>query len=106
MPAFTRGTARSAVRSWTSGRRDDVLDDLKDPNAIQRERIDFIFVKAPPRCEAVLDPGADADADGLGTGIWDDPVVDGPGGLVFVSDHSGISLDLSCEDAARGGDGT
>jgi len=81
----------------TSGRRDDVVDDLKDPNARQQQRIDFIFVKTPRRCDATFDAAPDADGDGLGTGIWDDPVVDGPGGMVFVSDHSATSVDLSCE---------
>ena len=81
----------------TSGRRDDVVDDMKDPNSRQSQRIDFIFVKAPRSCEASFDPDADADADGLGTGIWDDPVVDGPGGMAFVSDHSATSVDLTCE---------
>ena len=84
----------------TSGRRDDVVDDMKDPNARQQQRIDFIFVKAPRSCAASFDPEADADGDGLGTGIWDDPVVDGPGGMVFVSDHSATSADLTCEGSA------
>jgi endonuclease/exonuclease/phosphatase family metal-dependent hydrolase len=81
----------------TSGRRDDVVDDMKDPNARQLGRIDFIFVKPPARCAPVFDPDPDGDGDGLGTGVWDDPVTDGPGGMVFVSDHSGTSADLSCE---------
>jgi endonuclease/exonuclease/phosphatase family metal-dependent hydrolase len=84
----------------TSGRRDDVVDDMKDPNARQQQRIDFIFVKAPRSCAASFDPEADADGDGLGTGIWDDPVVDGPGGMAFVSDHSATSVDLTCEGSA------
>jgi len=80
----------------TSGRRDDVVDDMKNPTSRQLERIDFILLKAPARCPAALDPDPDADGDGIGTGIWDDPVLDGPGGMVFVSDHSGTSIDLSC----------
>jgi endonuclease/exonuclease/phosphatase family metal-dependent hydrolase len=82
----------------TSGRRDDRVDDLKDPNSRQVERIDFMFVKTPTACSVAFDPDADADGDGIGTGIWDDPVADGPGGMVFVSDHSATSFDLSCED--------
>jgi endonuclease/exonuclease/phosphatase family metal-dependent hydrolase len=81
----------------TSGRRDEVVDDMKDPNSLQVERIDFILVRAPARCAPVFDPDPDDDGDGLGTGVWDDAVTDGPGGMVFVSDHSGTSLDLSCE---------
>jgi hypothetical protein len=86
----------------TSGRRDDLVDDLRNPDARQSQRIDFLFVKPPARCTATLDTADDADGDGLGTGIWDDPVLDGPGGIVFVSDHSGISADLSC-NATRSG---
>jgi endonuclease/exonuclease/phosphatase family metal-dependent hydrolase len=81
----------------TSGRRDDVVDDMKDPNSRQVERIDFIWVKPPESCAAGFDPDADVDGDGIGTGIWDDPVLDGPGGMVFVSDHSGTSMDIACE---------
>ena len=81
----------------TSGRRDDVVDDMKDPNARQAQRIDFIWVKPPAGCAAGFDPDPDADGDGIGTGIWDDPVIDGPGGMVFVSDHSGTSMDIACE---------
>jgi endonuclease/exonuclease/phosphatase family metal-dependent hydrolase len=84
----------------TSGRSDDVVDDMKDPNARQSERIDFIFLKAPRRCDASFDPAPDGDGDGLGTGIWDDPVLDGPGGMAFVSDHSATSVDLTCEGSA------
>jgi endonuclease/exonuclease/phosphatase family metal-dependent hydrolase len=83
----------------TSGRRDNLVDDLKDPNSKQLERIDFVFVKTPPRCSPMFDPDLDGDGDGLGTGIWDDPVTDGPGGMVFVSDHSATSVDLSCEES-------
>ncbi|HUF83847.1 MAG TPA: endonuclease/exonuclease/phosphatase family protein [Acidimicrobiia bacterium] len=81
----------------TSGRRDEVVDDMKDPNARQLRRIDFTFVKPPARCAPVFDPDTDNDGDGIGTGIWDDAVTDGPGGMVFVSDHSATSVDLSCE---------
>jgi len=81
----------------TSGRRDDVVDDMKDPTSRQLERIDLIFVKSPARCAPVFDPDPDGDGDGIGTGVWDDAVIDGPGGMVFVSDHSGTSADLSCE---------
>jgi endonuclease/exonuclease/phosphatase family metal-dependent hydrolase len=83
----------------TSGRRDDVVDDMKDPASLQSQRIDFMLLRAPAECRITLDPDADADGDGLGTGIWDDAVIDGPGGMAFVSDHSATSLDLACEDA-------
>jgi len=81
----------------TSGRADQTIVALKDPNAKEVERIDFIFVKAPAGCVPAFDPVTDADGDGLGTGLFfPEPTVDGPGGLVWVSDHTGVSADFSC----------
>jgi endonuclease/exonuclease/phosphatase family metal-dependent hydrolase len=82
----------------TSGREDQDVAALKDPNARESHRIDFIFVKAPARCTVVFDTPDDADGDGLGTGLFfPEPAVDGPGGIVWVSDHTGTTADLSCE---------
>jgi endonuclease/exonuclease/phosphatase family metal-dependent hydrolase len=81
----------------TSGREDQTIVALKDPNAKESERIDFIFVKAPAGCVPAFDPAADNDGDGLGTGLFfPEPATDGPGGLVWVSDHTGVSADFSC----------
>ena len=81
----------------TSGRDDKTIAVLKDPGARETERIDFIFVKPPAGCRPVFDPAADADADGLGTGLFAAaPATDGPGGLVWPSDHTAVSMDLSC----------
>ncbi len=83
--------------SCTSGREDTSVGALEDPNARESERIDFIFVKPPPSCAVAFDPVSDADDDHLGTGLWKNtPATDGPGGLVWTSDHTGISADLSC----------
>ena len=83
----------------TSGREDQDIAALKDPNAKESERIDFIFVKTPEQCAATFDPATDEDGDGLGTGLFfPEPTVDGPGGIVWVSDHTGVSADLSCGD--------
>jgi endonuclease/exonuclease/phosphatase family protein len=79
----------------TSGRRDFLVDDLKNPDAQQIERIDYIFVKGGG-CAVRFDSAGDDDADGIGTGVFDPPATDGPGGLVYVSDHSGISADMFC----------
>jgi endonuclease/exonuclease/phosphatase family metal-dependent hydrolase len=84
----------------TSGRDDRTIVALKDPNAKESYRIDFIFVMPPAGCEIGFDPVDDADGDGLGTGLFfDTPAVDGPGGLVWTSDHTGNSADFSCEGA-------
>jgi endonuclease/exonuclease/phosphatase family metal-dependent hydrolase len=84
----------------TSGRVDDDIAALKDPNAKEEERIDFIFVKAPEDCTVVFDPANDADGDGLGTGLFfPEPTVDGPGGIVWVSDHTGVGADFACAGA-------
>lgn len=81
----------------TAGRDDTSIAALKDPAAVERERIDFIFVKAPARCRPAFDTGTDADADGVGTGLFAaTPAVGGPGGIVWPSDHTAVSMDLTC----------
>jgi len=82
----------------SSGRDDKSLESVQDPTKRQVERIDFIFVKAPPGCTVAADPVGDADGDGVGTGLWhDEPTTNGPGGLAWTSDHTGVSADLSCQ---------
>jgi endonuclease/exonuclease/phosphatase family metal-dependent hydrolase len=84
----------------TGGREDKSVDVLKDPNAREAERIDFIFVKPPASCDVSYDTIGDDDGDFLGTGLWKNtPATDGPGGLVWTSDHTGVSADLTCSDA-------
>jgi endonuclease/exonuclease/phosphatase family metal-dependent hydrolase len=81
----------------TSGRDDKTIATLKDPNAKESERIDFIFVKPPKTCAARFDPASDSDHHKLGTGLFNaTPAVNGPGGLVWPSDHTGVSADLAC----------
>jgi endonuclease/exonuclease/phosphatase family metal-dependent hydrolase len=83
--------------SCTAGRDDKSIESLKDPSVRQAERIDFIFVKAPSSCDLTFDPRADDDGDGLGTGLWNDqPALDGPNGIVWVSDHTANSADFTC----------
>jgi hypothetical protein len=72
-------------------------DDLKNPASKETERIDFLFVKAPRSCKVRFDTPKDRDKDGLGTGLFaDQPAPNGPGGLVYLSDHTGVGADLSC----------
>ncbi len=81
----------------TSGRDDQSLEALQDPTTKESHRIDFIFVKAPTGCDLAFDTPDDADGDGLGTALFfPEPEVDGPGGMVWVSDHTGNGADLSC----------
>jgi endonuclease/exonuclease/phosphatase family metal-dependent hydrolase len=81
----------------TSGRNDVTLTALQDPTARESERIDFIFVKTPKSCTPKYDSGADGDGDGTGTGLFAArPAVNGPSGLVWPSDHTAVSMDLSC----------
>ena len=81
----------------TSGRQDMNTDDLKNPASKETERIDFLFVKAPRSCQVRFDTPKDRDKDGLGTGLFaDQPATNGPGGLVYLSDHTGVGADLSC----------
>jgi endonuclease/exonuclease/phosphatase family protein len=84
----------------TSGRADMSTDDLKNPASKETERIDFLFVKAPRACKLKFDRAGDRDKDKLGTGLFaDKPVANGPGGLAYLSDHTGVGADLSCGKA-------
>jgi hypothetical protein len=81
----------------TSGRQYMNTDDLKNPASKETERIDFLFVKGSRSCKARFDTPKDRDKDGLGTGLFaDQPAANGPGGLVYLSDHTGVGADLSC----------
>ena len=78
----------------TSGRDDESLSDLTDPSSRQTERIDYVLVERPRRCSV-----------GDGTGVFHPdaaapPDVD-PGGVVFVSDHSGVVAVIDCETTRR-----
>ena len=84
----------------TSGREDMSTEDLKNPASIETERIDFLFVKTPRSCKARFDRAGDRDKDKLGTGLFaDKPAANGPGGLAYLSDHTGTAADLSCGKA-------
>src|SRR5262249_13962143 len=81
----------------TSGRDDGTLTAPHGPAARESERIDFIFVKAPKGCTPRYDTAADADHDGVGTGLFAaQPAVNGPSGLAWPSDHTAVSMDMSC----------
>jgi endonuclease/exonuclease/phosphatase family metal-dependent hydrolase len=81
----------------TAGRNDVTLTALQDPTARESERIDFIFVKAPKSCTPKYDSGTDADRDGTGTGLFAaQPATSGRSGLVWPSDHTAVSMDMSC----------
>lgn len=84
----------------TSGREDMSTDDLKNPASLENERIDFLLVKGPRGCKVRFDKAADRDKDKLGTGLFaHEPVTGGPGGLAYLSDHTGVAADLSCAKA-------
>lgn len=88
----------------TSGREDQSIVALKDPNAKEVERIDFVFVKRTKGCSVVFDSPDDANGNGLGTGLFGStPAVDGPGGLAWTSDHTGVGADIACESKKKKG---
>ena len=68
----------------TSGRIDDAMTDLEDPESQQSERIDFLFTGGDRDCEAV-DP----------TGLFHDGEP-AEGDLAFPSDHTGVQATLQC----------
>lgn len=81
----------------TGGRIDDQVETLKDPNARNSERIDYIFVKGGENCVVQFDSPDDANGNGLGTALFgDQPATDGPGGIVWTSDHTGVAADITC----------
>jgi endonuclease/exonuclease/phosphatase family metal-dependent hydrolase len=81
----------------TGGRVDDAIEALKDPAAKESERIDYIFVKSGENCPVQFDSPDDRNDNGVGTALFgDEPATDGPGGIVWTSDHTGVSADISC----------
>jgi endonuclease/exonuclease/phosphatase family metal-dependent hydrolase len=82
----------------TSGREDASLDDLTDPQSKQSERIDYLWLAGERDC-TVVPP----------TGLFNaEPAENGPAGLAFPSDHTGVEATIECptdqaqRDAATG----
>jgi endonuclease/exonuclease/phosphatase family metal-dependent hydrolase len=70
----------------TSGREDASLDDMKDPQSRQSERIDYLWLAGTRSCR-VVQP----------TGLFNgEPATAGPDGLAFPSDHTGVEATISC----------
>ena len=70
----------------TSGRDDTTVASLSDPTSRQQERIDYVFLAPTKRC-AVAPP----------TGLLDaGPAKNGPGGLAYASDHTGVEATIAC----------
>ncbi len=90
----------------TSGREDSDLSDMESQANGVRRRIDYMFVQMPgaaSECTFDIDSAADADGDGLATGIFaDDPnpfaAVCGPlpDPICWPSDHEGMQADINC----------
>jgi endonuclease/exonuclease/phosphatase family metal-dependent hydrolase len=96
----------SSGAGCTSGRADESLVELESPANNEVERIDFIFL-LPPRgramCRYALDPAADRDGDGAGTGLFaaePNPFAEScgprPAPICWPSDHQGVQLDANC----------
>ncbi|HVJ98035.1 MAG TPA: endonuclease/exonuclease/phosphatase family protein [Acidimicrobiia bacterium] len=82
---------RATGEQCTGGRIDDSLVDMRNPESKQSERIDYLFVGGNRDC-----------AVGKPTGLFNDgaPATDGPAGLAFPSDHTGVQATLSCPTTA------
>lgn len=92
----------STAGGCSAGRDDKTIESLKDPTKRQVERIDFIFVRPSSACDVTVDPLGDDNGNGVGTGLWnDEPTSDGPGGLAWTSDHTGVSADIGCGDRSE-----
>jgi hypothetical protein len=70
----------------TSGRIDDAMTDLTDPTSKQIERLDYVWVGRSRDCDVVAP-----------TGLFNArPAQNGPSGLAFPSDHTGVIAVLVC----------
>jgi endonuclease/exonuclease/phosphatase family metal-dependent hydrolase len=74
----------------TSGRIDDALTDMKNPQSRQTERIDYVFLAPTPRCRVVAPTGVFAASGGPST----------RDGLVFPADHSAVEASVRCRTSA------
>jgi endonuclease/exonuclease/phosphatase family metal-dependent hydrolase len=74
----------------TGGRQDADLSDMTNPAAKQQERIDYVLLHTRRECKVVRPTGLFAAAP-------EDPPLDG---LVFASDHTGVTATISCRTTA------
>lgn len=75
----------------TSGRIDDSMVDLENPNSRQTERIDYVFLTPSPRCRVGRPTGLFA-AEGGPTSAGNP--------LMFPADHSGVEATILCHTSA------
>jgi hypothetical protein len=86
----------------TSGRAstgDALLAGLKSYQAVEDARTDYVLVSPSLACSPRFDLAADTDADGIGTGLFASRGIDDNqrfNGIVWPSDHVGLSIDVSC----------
>ncbi|MCW5892483.1 MAG: endonuclease/exonuclease/phosphatase family protein [bacterium] len=87
----------------TSGRDDDVLDDLESPALNERSRIDYVVLAGPPGGACAVEPAGDPDGDGVATRLFADlpnPFAPAcgpaPAPICWPSDHVGVQADVVC----------
>jgi len=72
---------------------------LQNYNSVETARTDYVLVSPSLACSPRFDAATDADADGVGTGLFANR---GPADrnvyhfMVWPSDHVGVSIDVSC----------
>jgi endonuclease/exonuclease/phosphatase family metal-dependent hydrolase len=72
----------------TGGREDEHVATLRDRTARQTARIDHIFLLPTEECRPRY---------GAATGLFgDEPAAGGPDDFAWISDHTGVELELSC----------
>jgi len=72
----------------TGGREDEHVATLRDRGARESARIDHLFLLPTEQCRAEYGPA---------TGLFgDEPAAGGPDDIVWISDHTGAELELSC----------
>ncbi|MGQ0825460.1 MAG: endonuclease/exonuclease/phosphatase family protein [Actinomycetota bacterium] len=72
----------------TSGRVDTSVAVLRDPDAKNSVRVDYVLLHPASQCDVEY---------GHATGVFAaEPALDGPGGLAWISDHVGASAEFRC----------
>jgi endonuclease/exonuclease/phosphatase family metal-dependent hydrolase len=80
----------STGANCTSGRDDTSVEGLSDPRAKQGERIDYVLLDAPSRCDL-----------GRPTGLFEAQAATGRAdGLAHPSDHTGVQATIRCRTTA------
>jgi endonuclease/exonuclease/phosphatase family metal-dependent hydrolase len=101
-PECDPATGRGCTCCQEGGTRGAALGGLDDGSLQPSERIDYVLVRKPVGCAVRYDGPTDGDGDRTATGPFAHrpaPSPVSPGGPVWISDHSGVALDMTLQCA-------